>query len=332
MHPLYVGQSMTHRGRFPRAIATFIPLTTPRAPPTFLSLILLGFLRSSFQSKDRIIKFKELPLSTLHPLDSTITKYRLTLPFSLNFCRYNAEEVTLTSYGDSETESDEDDDVVVVEDDEDDFENLDSVSVVAARNSSNRSVVAFNTSTPAKSGGANHSVGADSGRGESPESCSSSTRVVVRRRPGNNNKSVRPISAVPSEYSDISTSSYRSTTSAEDEESVEEKQDVVQQQQQQPVIAPGGNGHVPLSSSSATPSNASTAIVVEDTREVRMERVFKVASELLSTEEKYVASLHLIDQVGHLTCISYNHPPRSAEVETSDYGFELRVLPPGPEL
>merc|ERR1740129_2672445 len=55
--------------------------------------------------------------------------------------RYSTEELTLASYGDSETESD-DDDV--------DFENLDSVSIVAARasSSSSSSSTSSNASAP----------------------------------------------------------------------------------------------------------------------------------------------------------------------------------------
>ena len=36
-----------------------------------------------------------------------------------------------------------------------------------------------------------------------------------------------------------------------------------------------------------------------------MERAHRVASELLSTEEQYVSILHLIDQVGSYSILSY---------------------------
>ena len=259
----------------------------------------------------------------------------LLSPFS---CRYNTQEVALTSYGDSEAESEDDDDddeVGTALEDEDDFENLDSVSVVAARNSSNRSVVttfksvssvSSTASGPASASAANATGAAteDSGRGESPESCSSASggklhqqqhhQVVIRRVVGGGGKSQhpRPISAVPSEYSDISTSSYRSTTSEADEDesgssaSASVSQNIKQLQrppsaqiQQQPLQSPAASPElVSKHGVCATASNASTVLISEkDDRPAKMERVYRVASELLSTEEQYVAILHLIDQV-----------------------------------
>ena len=40
-------------------------------------------------------------------------------------------------------------------------------------------------------------------------------------------------------------------------------------------------------------------------KEARMARVHRVASELLSTEEQYVTVLYLIDQVGGLLYLTY---------------------------
>ena len=97
---------------------------------------------------------------------------------SVSSFRYSTEELTLASYGDSETESD-DDDV--------DFENLDSVSIVAARASSSSSSTCSNGSLPNagqltsirvnRGHGASPSL--DSGRGDSPESSCNSTLVLA---------------------------------------------------------------------------------------------------------------------------------------------------------
>ena len=95
-------------------------------------------------------------------------------PYSIkpfrSFFRYSTEELTLESYGDSETESD-DEDV--------DLENLDSVSIVAARASSSSSA-SSNGSTNVRvirTHGASPSL--DSGRGDSPESSCNSTLVLT---------------------------------------------------------------------------------------------------------------------------------------------------------
>ena len=88
-----------------------------------------------------------------------------------NFCfRYSTEELTLESYGDSETESD-DEDV--------DLENLDSVSIVAARASSSSSASSNGSTTVRviRAHGASPSL--DSGRGDSPESSCNSTLVLT---------------------------------------------------------------------------------------------------------------------------------------------------------
>ena len=82
----------------------------------------------------------------------------------------------MTSYGDSETESDDEEDV--------DFENLDSVSIVAARASSSSSSTCSNGSNPGQlirvtSRGHGASPSLDSGRGDSPESSCNSTLVLA---------------------------------------------------------------------------------------------------------------------------------------------------------
>ena len=99
----------------------------------------------------------------------------LNVFFIYFFYRYSTEELTLASFGDSETES-EDEDV--------DFENLDSVSIVAARASSSSSST---SSTSSHNGGPlirgvrphGASPSLDSGRGDSPESSCNSTLVLT---------------------------------------------------------------------------------------------------------------------------------------------------------
>lgn len=195
----------------------------------------------------------------------------------------------MASYGDSETESD-DEDV--------DFENLDSVSIVAARASSSSSST---SSTSSSSNGLIRSAAAavvvrahgaspslDSGRGDSPESSCNSTLVLTPNSTQSNTspkKPPRPISAVPSEYSDVSTSSCR--TSDEGEEQAEVKEATVTVSINPPsaiipekIVAEANQQDEPVLS-----------------KEARMARVFRVASELLSTEEQYVTVLYLIDQV-----------------------------------
>ena len=127
-----------------------------------------------------------------------------------------------------------------------DLENLDSVSMVAARNINNP------TSSLARPLGDPTCAG-DSGRGESPESCSSSTSsgrgVVIRGGQGQaGNKAPRPISAVPSEYSDISTSSCRSNLSEGDDESLNSSQN--EQQKSSLVSNHGRVGVAPSATSS----------------------------------------------------------------------------------
>lgn len=158
-------------------------------------------------------------------------------------------------YGDSETESEDDDD--------DDL--MDSVSVVADRNA-----VAIASLT--------HTKDTDSGRGESPESLSGG-RVVLRHK--TTARGPRPISAVPSEYSDISTSSCRSSD--------------------------GGGDHVeeacpptPILTLKESLIEEPIAHEEEEDHASKMKRVRMIAMELLTTEEQYVQILHLIDQVSSL--------------------------------
>mgnify|MGYP001321484103 FL=1 len=95
-------------------------------------------------------------------------------------------------------------------------------------------------------------------------------------------KPPRPISAVPSEYSDISTSSCRTSDDGEsDEKSL--------------VKTTGDESSEPVRISIVVKKENSE--VSEDPHALAMSRVFRVASELLSTEEQYVTVLYLIDQV-----------------------------------
>lgn len=185
--------------------------------------------------------------------------------------RYATDEVgglAASTYGDSETETED-------EDDEDDLL-LDSVSV--------RGQGQGQAHLPPLQLLHHYTKDNDSGRGESPESLHNGhahSKVVIRHKVGGVNGR-RPISAVPSEYSDIS------TTSRSSEEGVV--------------------SHV---SSEATPTLAPEEAGLEEGEEEehdgeeeqeedyssRMDAVFKIAGELLSTEEQYVRVLHLIDQV-----------------------------------
>ena len=93
-------------------------------------------------------------------------------------------------------------------------------------------------------------------------------------------KPPRPISAVPSEYSDISTSSCRTSDDGESDE----KSVVKTEESTEPVRI----------SIVVKKENSEES---EDPHALAMSRVFRVASELLSTEEQYVTVLYLIDQV-----------------------------------
>ena len=179
----------------------------------------------------------------------------------------------MSAYGDSETESEEEEE----EEEEEDLDNMDSVSVIAAQGCRKSAV---------RSSKANGSNDNDSGRGESPESSNGGgiVRVRMRRSHGSTTqKAPRPISAVPSEYSDISTSSYRSTTSEGDEEegSCEHPE---HQPEQKPLVSHEEN-------------EVEDEVESEDALAIKMVRVHRTAQELLMTEELYVKTLHLIDQV-----------------------------------
>ena len=187
-------------------------------------------------------------------------------------CRYATDEVgglAASTYGDSETETED-------EDDEDDLL-LDSVSV--------RGQGQGQTHLPPLQLLHHYNKDTDSGRGESPESLHNGhahSKVVIRHKVGGIGNR-RPISAVPSEFSDIS------TTSRSSEEGVT---------------------HVP---SEATPTLAPEEAGLEEGDEEdgeedeqedygsRMDSVYKIAGELLSTEEQYVKVLHLIDQVSSVS-------------------------------
>ena len=181
----------------------------------------------------------------------------------------------MSAYGDSETESDDDDEDDVEGLLEDDLENLDSVSVVAARQ--NASVLRPSVPHARVPGHAHHSHDADSGRGESPESQKGGV-VLIRPHRGSG-KAPRPISAVPSEYSDISTSSCRSNVSTEED-----------------IKAVNNEGNATVVVEVEEEEDGDDEEVCED-RETRMAKAYRIVCELLSTEEQYVSVLHLIDQV-----------------------------------
>ena len=113
-----------------------------------------------------------ITLNSLSCKNGAKLKFCKDFTFSIFFfCfRYSTEELTLESYGDSETESD-DEDV--------DLENLDSVSIVAARASSSSSASSNGSTTVRviRAHGASPSL--DSGRGDSPESSCNSTLVLT---------------------------------------------------------------------------------------------------------------------------------------------------------
>ena len=98
-------------------------------------------------------------------------------------------------------------------------------------------------------------------------------------------KPPRPISAVPSEYSDISTSSCR--TSDDGGESDESKVKIEAEPVRISIVVKKEN----------LEEEDEAKTEVADSHELAMLRVFRVASELLSTEEQYVTVLYLIDQV-----------------------------------
>ena len=139
-------------------------------------------------------------------------------------------------------------------------------------------------------------------------------------------KPPRPISAVPSEYSDVSTSSCRTSddgdldetkstisivnTNNNNSNNINEPVTVsiVVSSTQQPLQHQQIQSKIPVSSSDVVvpvPTSPITDAEQAVSLETRMARVYRVASELLSTEEQYVTVLYLIDQVGY-----YNFFPR----------------------
>uniref|UniRef100_A0A0K2TZB4 FYVE, RhoGEF and PH domaincontaining protein 4like [Nasonia vitripennis] n=1 Tax=Lepeophtheirus salmonis TaxID=72036 RepID=A0A0K2TZB4_LEPSM len=209
-----------------------------------------------------------------------------------NFNRYStSEEVTITSsFGDSEMESDEDEEDD--EDEEEEEEDLDSVSIVVANSSG-------------------------SGGGVCSSEANSSS-ATLRHHGGNSSRSKapRPISAVPSEYSDVSTSSSR-TSEGEDDVLVPSSNGG-----QESIILESNGGDTNSNNSNINinnnnnnligvnnnhnmnnhhNNNNSNSLKMESFGAVdnRLDKAHRIAKELLSTEEQYVRVLYLIDQVFH---------------------------------
>lgn len=201
----------------------------------------------------------------------------------------------MASYGDSETESD-DEDV--------DFENLDSVSIVAARASSSSSSSSTSSNGLARgvrAHGASPSL--DSGRGDSPESSCNSTLVLAPNNTASSpKKPPRPISAVPSEYSDVSTSSCRTSDDGADlDDSKNNNAKIDEPVTVSIVVSTPETPTQKAEEKEQQQTNVSTQGPQDEvlSKEARMARVHRIASELLSTEEQYVTVLYLIDQVNY---------------------------------
>ena len=144
-------------------------------------------------------------------------------------------------------------------------------------------------------------------------------------------KPPRPISAVPSEYSDVSTSSCRTSddgadiddnknnnTSASTKINTHDPQII----DDEPVtvsivvssVPPVPPAHEPKQQPDAGQQQQLLGLLQQPdevlSKEARMARVHRVASELLSTEEQYVTVLYLIDQVcltQYLFCNNVSH-------------------------
>ena len=116
-------------------------------------------------------------------------------------------------------------------------------------------------------------------------------------------KPPRPISAVPSEYSDVSTSSCRTTSDEGDLESESKSSISINTNANtdtNTVSIVVNSDPVPVQSkivSDQVPTSPPDDFL---SKEARMVRVYRIASELLSTEEQYVTVLYLIDQVSQL--------------------------------
>ncbi|CAB4057845.1 FGD1 [Lepeophtheirus salmonis] len=168
----------------------------------------------------------------------------------INNSKIKAMENSTSNFNRYKMESDEDEEDD--EDEEEEEEDLDSVSIVVANSSG-------------------------SGGGVCSSEANSSS-ATLRHHGGNSSRSKapRPISAVPSEYSDVSTSSSR-TSEGEDD-----------------VLVPSSNG-------------GQESIILDNSLKMesfgavdnRLDKAHRIAKELLSTEEQYVRVLYLIDQVFH---------------------------------
>ena len=105
---------------------------------------------------------------------------------------------------------------------------------------------------------------------------------------------------MPSEYSDVSTSSCRTSDDGDLDEtksiSIANNNSTVSiVVSSTPILQQ--SKIIPVSSDDPVPTSPSTDAEQTVSIETRMARVYRVASELLSTEEQYVTVLYLIDQV-----------------------------------
>ena len=105
---------------------------------------------------------------------------------------------------------------------------------------------------------------------------------------------------MPSEYSDVSTSSCRTTS---DDGEIDDNKNNNKNQEQDPVtvsIVVSTTADATKQEPVPQEQQKSEPRAQDDpplSKEARMARVHRVASELLSTEEQYVTVLYLIDQV-----------------------------------
>ncbi len=239
--------------------------------------------------------------------------------FSSLFCaRFNSDEVNaMASYGDSETESDDDDDDEEEDEEEegnlDDLENLDSVSIVAAkRNNDNTTVAATATATAAttvrrvpiviaSSATSSSKVAGpevDSGRGDSYAKSGAKPPAAATAAVATGNKRPRPISAVPSEYSDISAGSSEGAAEAAAAGAAGAKDGVDAEED------PDAGDDRDAKEEEEEEEDAKV-VVEEDasadaeSRREKLEKAHRIAEEMLSTEEQYVRVLYLIDQVSY---------------------------------
>ena len=106
---------------------------------------------------------------------------------------------------------------------------------------------------------------------------------------------------MPSEYSDVSTSSCRTTS---DDGEIDDNKNNNKNQEQDPVTVSivvsttaDATKQEPVPQEQQQKSEPRAQDDPPLSKEARMARVHRVASELLSTEEQYVTVLYLIDQV-----------------------------------